>query len=1599
MTFLETQQEIIEKIRKENFGIGIDTDDEIIKNYIVISNQRQQRLLELISKRLYSENIHFVYELIQNAEDNEYLAEITPELNFIVDTSVIIVHNNEKGFSRDDVYAICDIADSKKRKSEGHIGDKGIGFKSVFKITDEPHIFSNGFQFKFKYKDVNDPLGFVVPHWVKEIPDGIKGNWTNIYLPLNDSKTAEKLKFDEIDPEFILFLNKINKVQIFNKESNAQNVIKKEILDDIIIVSHSDNEDKWKLAYEYFFIPEAVADDKRREIEKTIIALAFPLKANGEAITSTEQKVFTYLPIRKYGFRFIIQADFELTSSREDLEKDFEWNLWLRDNLATAFVNAIEILKMDEAMQYSFYNIIPLPKHIADPFFHPVVDQIKEKLLQTSFIVNDWGEFSKPTGLFWTDDGEIREIVSNSLIREEFGKNFINKSVNINKAVLDFLDIEKFGIDKLILCLRNDSWVADQSDSWLLQLYDYLKRKLPDEKINEIRNLRIIRLQDESLVSINDMAIFFPMNFGKRYGFEHELGFIKKTTFETEDETKKESIIQFLRRMGVKPLTPAEIIEDHILPIYKNHDEYSIQSIDSVILVGYIRYIKDNLDIYFSDRGKWKGDQLKKSLLLRTSDKNASQYNYPENLYLPSSMGNRFDLETLFAGISVRYVDEYYLDIDRHDISSFETKIEDLKKNFEGMTKTWLKKNKKLVKNWKDEIAIIEEEKAQIIQNNNSKIQDEINSWKNFLVIIGVNEGPKVVKHRGSPTSEDKEYWNYNFRDSTNPVDDEIEDWRFSPEFKGIFDFNCNNDPKLEHEAQRNKYNLLLKILDELWEDKYSKYLEMTYKYFYYNKKTKPFESTFKREISEWEVPSTYGDFLSPQILFLKTDEIYGLFGDEIAYLEVDIKSEKFQEFLKIQTEIDTMTLLEGLEYLRAGPPVKKEIYERIYHTLYKESGKSEQNEIKSFFEDTPAIYIPNSKEEFFTRNEVFWENQSNLFGDGWGYLKDHYPKLKSFFVGMLGVKEKPSAQDYAELLQNCADKGCVDKKDRNKILKIYRTLNDFLNPKNNEYSLLEEDWWKEFISKPIFLTENNEFLNSHDDIFIPDNTELYNVFRENPGIHFLWYEQDFYPKIEHFIKATGIRFLSNSVVTQLAERDNPVINEKFTEQIRLFTPYIERFLYKSNNDDFERLNKEGIFSKLKEITVYNVDRLVVKFILSETIFKCGPRNLNLHDGDLYYVGSEIENFDAIALELAKLFNLRDDFSDFLIILFEKGSVDKIENYLRNREIGNLPTQELFDYSYESAGECDNVEVEGYELNVVEDEILDRGTQEVKEDVSMLDRSVDPLSDNAEITHENEISSINNSSSFTTVQKTPLNHSNKQSPQIATLNGNNPSRDQHDPSNIEYYSNDLGVSPKKTDWVAECQPENVPIRVDRYKNSSTSHSPVPLSMQDDQDPILASNNSNDEGESDRLSQADKKNIGNWGEKYAYHYLIETFANKYPDAHYAEINDISVFSQDGENIAEICWLNKNGEKGIGHDIEVTENGLKECIEVKSTKTATKDWFDITRAQWEYAKAMGENFKIYRVYNAGTHTARINIIKNPYKFWQNGHITAYHIRIKI
>ena len=111
-----------EKIRDENIArYGWDT-----------------AVLDLLGQ-LYSERTHFIFELIQNAED----AGAT-ELAFELFADRLEVRHDGRPFTEADVRGVCGVGASEKSGDLTKIGQFGIGFKSVYAYTRSPRIYSAG---------------------------------------------------------------------------------------------------------------------------------------------------------------------------------------------------------------------------------------------------------------------------------------------------------------------------------------------------------------------------------------------------------------------------------------------------------------------------------------------------------------------------------------------------------------------------------------------------------------------------------------------------------------------------------------------------------------------------------------------------------------------------------------------------------------------------------------------------------------------------------------------------------------------------------------------------------------------------------------------------------------------------------------------------------------------------------------------------------------------------------------------------------------------------------------------------------------------------------------------------------------------------------------------------------------------------------------------------------------------------------------------------------------------------------------------------------------------------------------------------------------
>ena len=259
--------------------------------------------------------------MIQNAEDNQFTrTREAPSILFEVHPNKIIVECNEDGFTEANVLSICRTGRSSKKSQRGYIGEKGIGFKSVFQIASNIHIQSNSFSFSFQYNggsSTRDKLGLITP--IPEdgpIPLSDRPLTRMTLTPIQSITYDELLaQFKDIPDNLLLFLSTLKELKIKIHHSDHKTTVttshKSEGLTagttNLIktVETLQDPEEKIIQETRYYIVKQQLsdlpADMARPDIDECEVVLAFPINEDSEPLISM-QEVFAFLPIRSYGF-------------------------------------------------------------------------------------------------------------------------------------------------------------------------------------------------------------------------------------------------------------------------------------------------------------------------------------------------------------------------------------------------------------------------------------------------------------------------------------------------------------------------------------------------------------------------------------------------------------------------------------------------------------------------------------------------------------------------------------------------------------------------------------------------------------------------------------------------------------------------------------------------------------------------------------------------------------------------------------------------------------------------------------------------------------------------------------------------------------------------------------------------------------------------------------------------------------------------------------------------------------------------------------------------------------------------------------------------
>jgi len=491
----------------------------------------------------YPGEMPIVRELLQNADDVG-----APHVRFKLDKNEIVAENDGRPFTKpdevdkieeSDFYRISHIGVGKTE--EEMTGTFGIGFTSVFHITDTPRIVSNGWDFEIRVNDVPS---------IKRVPfDRI----TRLHLPIRLSETelSKKIKAEPFDLRKlemfekqlihevyrdIFFLKKVKNIEAYKKGTKLFSVYKKvkqvEDLTEsltrqcvtIYIISIINGRRKrrtenWMI---YFLngidIPtklEALGQNLKQKV-----AIAIPLNFKGTRITKgfdTQNYVYYTLPVMPTDFNFRYNASkLYITSGRsefvtkEGLKR--EWNLWQMDNLAELLPLVIDDLISRKVKPKIIYQFVPISSQVRDLLDERIFNSFKAKVE------------SKEIRLFYTSQGGWREkgkIYMNwdglhEVLPEDSGLYLIHPNLKKYAAVFQSYGIEKIRLEEFVNYLEQkygtSAYKSKKSEdpSRIRKIFEYLgKKRIESHLMEKLRQICIL-LTEEGILRSYEYRVYLP---------------------------------------------------------------------------------------------------------------------------------------------------------------------------------------------------------------------------------------------------------------------------------------------------------------------------------------------------------------------------------------------------------------------------------------------------------------------------------------------------------------------------------------------------------------------------------------------------------------------------------------------------------------------------------------------------------------------------------------------------------------------------------------------------------------------------------------------------------------------------------------------------------------------------------------------------------------------------------------------------------------------------------------------------------------------------------------------------------------------------------
>lgn len=464
-----------------------------------------RRAMERIIQ-LYTDKSHFVYELLQNAEDAE-----AKSIRFIQYRDRLEVMHDGKPFTSANLQGLCDVGKSDKADNLNQIGEFGVGFKSVFGICETVRLYSN--PERFRSKEIGDAVPFAVEitnftHPEDISPEEIPESFTTRFVfPYAVGKTfsgfdsVDKLndtlsrKLQNLGVTTLLFMRNLElieyRIETGKEPIKGEYLLDKQLINDhCMLVSALGSAQKSKREKDDELISYLMFSRRLSKYAQRTVDIAFPVKEeNGsyQCIKAPSPYVSVYFPTETESkLDFIVQGPYRTTPNRSSIPADDEDNIYLSEETASLLIDSIIELRDSNMLNMSFVKALPIDEDRFETYglFYGLFEAVRDLFQTEQVIPTKAGGYAraeyakiarqeKLTAIF--DDEKLSQLINDGH-RYAWVPTFITENNREYKSVLDYLNyqLEMEVIrpeDTRPLFAKNPKFLPAQTDDWIVDLY------------------------------------------------------------------------------------------------------------------------------------------------------------------------------------------------------------------------------------------------------------------------------------------------------------------------------------------------------------------------------------------------------------------------------------------------------------------------------------------------------------------------------------------------------------------------------------------------------------------------------------------------------------------------------------------------------------------------------------------------------------------------------------------------------------------------------------------------------------------------------------------------------------------------------------------------------------------------------------------------------------------------------------------------------------------------------------------------------------------------------------------------------------------------